>query len=182
MKKAPFMGAFFMLALKALTSDIGPAVWGFIEAKLFEVQVITVGVAVNRVEDAESNLSKVFNGRHAIENDCLVVRHAVQKINHLRVSGEGQEGVIPTVNNVLLGECLDLGKIHDHTVGGVAGLVDDFSGKSNLNRIAVTVQMATLAFMVGNAMSGIEFQATGDQHGDSSNWQRVIIQCSDADH
>ena len=72
--------------------------------------------------------------------------------------------MIPFVDQILIGEILDLGKIHHHAVGGIANLVDDAARQGDFNRIAMPVQMAALAVMVGDAVPGIELEAAGYQH------------------
>ena len=53
---------------------VGPAIGGFVETDAFEAQMVAVGVAVHRVENAEGDAGKVFGGGHAVEDDRLVGR------------------------------------------------------------------------------------------------------------
>ena len=61
------------LAGAGRTYRIGPAIWGFVETNPFELQVIAVGVAVNRVQAVECDPCQVFRGWDTIEDDCFVV-------------------------------------------------------------------------------------------------------------
>ena len=129
--------------------------------------MIAVGVVIDGVEDAESFPGQVFGGRNAVENDGLVVGQAVEEIEYRGIARIDQEGVIPARNDVLLRQCLDVAKIHHHAVGLIAGAFDDVSGKRHLEGVAMAVQVAALTLMVGDAMSGIEFEAAGDEHAES---------------
>ena len=152
-----------------------PAIRCFVEANPLKSQVIAVGVAVNRVQAVESDTRQILGSRHLIKDDGLVIRQRVQKIDDGAVAGKGQKGVIPFVDQVCLGQILDQGKIHDHTVGAVAGLVDDVSGKRYFDDVAVAMQVPALAAVVGDAVARVEFEAAGDQHGG-------IVFCAAADY
>lgn len=127
-------------------------------------QVIAIGVAIGGVEDVKGNPGKVFRCRHPIENDRFVSGQAGKKLNNRAVPGVGQEGVIPGIHQLRLGQILDPGKVHDHAVGRVAGFVDDVAGQGDFDSVAVTVQVSTLALVIGNAVTGVKFQAAGDEH------------------
>ncbi|BBB60969.1 hypothetical protein UNDKW_2696 [Undibacterium sp. KW1] len=71
--------------------------------------------------------------------------------------------MIPQIDQMLVSERLDITKIHDHTVVRLAILLNDLTGQGNLKGIAVTVQIATLAAVIGNAMTRIEFQLSGNR-------------------
>jgi hypothetical protein len=82
-----------------------------------------------------------------------------------RVFFVDDEGVVPDVDQVLFGQRLDVGEVHDHAVVGIAFDVDDVAGQGDFQRVAVAVQVAALALVVGNAVAGIEFQLAGNgQH------------------
>ena len=49
--------------------------------------------------------------------------------------------------------------------GGVAGLVDDGARQGDLDHVAVPVQVAALAAVIGDAVARVEFEAAGNQHG-----------------
>jgi hypothetical protein len=75
-----------------------------------------------------------------------------------------EEGVIPQVDQMLNGQRLDLGKIHDHPVGAIAVLTDDLAAERDFDGIAMAMQMAALALVVRNTMTGIKLKAARDQH------------------
>ena len=60
----------------------------------------------------------------------------------------------------LLGDGLDVGEVHDHAVVGTAFGGDDVAGQRDFQRIAVAVQVAALALVVGDAVAGVELQDT----------------------
>lgn len=126
--------------------------------------MIAVGISINLVEKLEGALGQIFRGRHTRHQHRFVVRHTAQKANQWLVPLKNQEGMIPAVHDMFLGQRLDFGKVHHHAVGSITIELNHLSGQSDFQRIAMPVQMAALAFMIGNAMAGIEFQAAGDLH------------------
>jgi wyosine [tRNA(Phe)-imidazoG37] synthetase (radical SAM superfamily) len=148
---------------------VGPAVGGFVEAHLFEAQVVSVVVAVERGEDLEGQPREVFGGRHAVEYHRLVAGHGGEEVRDLRVAAIDEEGMIPGFHDMAHGDLLDLGKVHHHAVVGPAGGFDDLAGEGDFQRVAVPVQVAALALVIGNAMAGIELEAAGDLHGSGGN-------------
>jgi hypothetical protein len=50
-------------------------------------------------------------------------------------------------------------------------------GERDFDGVAMAVQMTALAFVVRDAVPGIEFEAAGDQHGVCSSERLQIIQC-----
>jgi hypothetical protein len=48
---------------------------------------------------------------------------------------------------------------------------DDVAGQGDLQRVAMAVQVAALAGVVGNAVARVEFQAARDTHG-NTGWQK----------
>jgi hypothetical protein len=46
-----------------------------------------------------------------------------------------------------------------------AGRLDDLPGQGDFQRVAVAVEVAALAGVVGNAVARVEFQAARDTHG-----------------
>lgn len=144
---------------------VRPAIGRLVETNPLKSQVIAVGVAVNRVQAVEGDTCQILGSRYLIKDDRLVIGQRVQKIDDGAVTGKGQKGVIPFVNQVCLGQVLDQGKVHDHAVGAVTGLVDDVSGKRYFNDVAVAMQVPALAAVVGDAVARVEFEAAGDQHG-----------------
>src|SRR5574343_487431 len=63
------------------------------------------------------------------------------------------------------GEIFDLGEVHHHPVGSIAGLIDNAAGQGDFDGVAVPVQVSALAFVIRDAMPGIEFEAAGNKHG-----------------
>jgi len=57
-----------------------------------------------------------------------------------------------------------LGKIHHHAVGRVTRLMNDLASQRNFERISVSMQVATLALVIGNSMTSIKLESTGDTH------------------
>lgn len=80
----------------------GPAVRGFVEAHALQPEVVAVGVAVGRVEDAEGLGGEVLGGRHDVEHDGLVAGDRGQHVEHEVVAAVGQEGVVPGPTTYLL--------------------------------------------------------------------------------
>ena len=146
------------------TSRVCPAVRRFVKAYSLKVQAVTVSVAINPIENREGLLGEVFSGRDTFQYHRFVLGQCLQKLYNRRVAGIDEEGVIPQVDQMLLGQRLDLGEIHDHSVGCVTVLADDVAGKRNFQRVAMAVQMAALTFVVWNAVAGIKLKAASDKH------------------
>src|SRR5471030_1173729 len=145
--------------------DLGPAVRRFVQHQLVQVQAGAEAVFIGRLQDVEGDLREVLDGRDAVDYDGLVARQRGEEIAHGVVLFVDQEGVVPDVDQVFLGQRLDVGKVHDHAVVGVALDGDDLAGQRDFQRVAVAVQVAALAFVVGNPVAGVEFELTCDgQH------------------
>lgn len=131
--------------------------------------MVAVGVAVGWSENFEGDARQIFGGGYALQNDRLVIGQGVQKSDDLRVAPPDQEGMVPRLHDEAHGDFLDLGEVHDHAIVGLAGRLDDLARQRYFESVAMAVQMATLALVVGDTVPGIEFQATGNQHGGSGN-------------
>jgi len=83
--------------------------------------------------------------------------------------------VIPLVDQMLLGQPLHMGKVHDHAIFRPTGGIDHPAGQGDLKCIPVAVQMTALALVIRNAMTGIEFQTAGNLHGFDGNLGSGII-------
>ena len=138
--------------------------------------MIPVGVAINRIKACKGLRREVFCGRDAVENDRLVIGECREEVDDLCIARINKEGVIPQVDEVLLGERFDFGEVHDHAVGRIAGARDDFAGKRDFERIAVPVQVTALALVIRDAVTGVELEAAGDEHRkNSQRWTAAII-------
>ena len=126
--------------------------------------MISVGIPIRGVECTERLFGQILGRWNAIQDDRLVPCNGREEVDNLRVALINQEGVIPAIDQMALGQGLDLKKIHDHPVSGIAGLSDDVAGKRYLKHVAMPVQMPTLTTVIGNTMPGIKFQAAGDKH------------------
>ena len=157
-------GAFFRRRQPLSAVCIRPAIRRLEQANTLEPQVIAVGVAIHAVEKFERQFRQVLGSWHAIENDRLVIGNAAQEFDNAQIASVDEKRVIPTIDEMLPGQRLDLREIHDHAIGRVAVLADDISRQSNLDSITMTVQMAALAFVVRNPVTGIELEAAGNAH------------------
>ena len=70
--------------------------------------MVAVGVAVNRVEALKSDAGQIFGGRYAVEDDGLVARHRREKVDNRLVACVGEESVIPFIDQMDIGQILDL--------------------------------------------------------------------------
>ena len=73
--------------------------------------------------------------------------------------------MVPKIHHVPLGDCLDLGKIHHHAVRRVACPPMMSPDSVDFERITMAVQVPALALVVGDSVTGVEFEAAGDLHG-----------------
>ena len=109
-------------------------------------------------------MCKIFGRRDGIEDDRLVLRQAGEKIAYRAVAAIDQEGVIPSIDQLLVGDALHIGEVHHHALFRLPFSRNDVAGKGDLDDITMPVQVFALAGVVGDAMSGIKFQAAGDEH------------------
>ena len=94
---------------------------------------------------------------------------------HGRIVLIDEKSVVPWINQMLLRQRFDVRKIHDHAIIGVTLDRDNGTGERNFQRVAMAVQIAALALMVGNAMTGIEFELAGNsQHGNLGNVDNLV--------
>ena len=76
-----------------------------------------------------------------------------------------KKSMVPGFHHVLLGNGFDLGEIHDHAFIGRPGGGYELTRQRDLDGITVAVQMPALAAVVRDAVTGVEFQSSGDAHG-----------------
>ncbi len=129
--------------------------------------MVAVGILIDRIEAVKSDADEVFGGRYAVENDGLVAGQAGEKVDNRLVAGIGEEGVVPFIDQVGLGQILDLREVHHHPVGGIPRLVDDPARERDFDGVTMPVQVTALAFVIRDAVSGIEFEAARDEHGNT---------------
>lgn len=137
--------------------------------------MITIDVAVGGSEPFESDAGEILRGRHPIESDRLVPWQGRKKFDDRRIAGMDEKGMIPKVDDQTPGNRLDFGEVHHHAVVWLTSGLDHLAGEGDFQRITVTVQMTALTGMVGNAVSGVEFEATGDFHEGRDNLRFAII-------
>ena len=73
-----------------------------------QLQVVSIGVAINRIELLKSNPGQVFGGRNPVQNDGFVVGQPVQEVDNRRIAGKGEKSVVPRIDQISFGEILDL--------------------------------------------------------------------------
>ena len=138
--------------------------WGVSYRRTLQPEVVAVGVAIGRVEDAEASAARfsavgTTSARRSCGGDRGQVEHQV-----VAPVGQGRRG--PRADDVFVGDALDVGEVHHHAVDRYA-VGPMMSPDSVTQRVAVAVQMPALAGVVRNPVSGVEFEAAGDAHGGS---------------
>jgi len=111
---------------------------------------------IGRGEQIEGCAGQIFGSGNLIQKNGFVLGQARQKIDHRFVLLTDQKGVIPGIDNQLPGNGLDVGKIHYHTFRGCADGLHDLAFQRDFDRVAVSMQVAALAFVVRNAVPSIE--------------------------
>jgi hypothetical protein len=66
------------------------------------------------------------------------------------------------------------GKIGDHALFGVAFGSDDVTADGNFDRVAVPMEVPAPAVVVGNPMTGVEFEPAGDAHREAGAEKRGL--------
>ncbi len=129
------------------------------------------------MENLERGLCQMLCRRWRFKQHRFVVRDGSEEFEDGMILPPCQKGVVPGLHDMLLGNEFDLGEVHDHAFIGRAGRGDDRAGQRDLDGVAVAVQMPALAAVVRDAVTGVEFQSSGDAHGG-----RIIPSgCSGAD-
>ncbi len=128
--------------------------------------MVAEALGVERVEDLERDRDEVLGGGHAIQHHGLVAGDLREQAADQRVAVVHQERVVPQVDQVLLGERLHVGEVHQHAVVAGLGVVDRLALERDLQGVAVTMQVAALALVLRDAVAGVEFESFGDrEHG-----------------
>lgn len=137
--------------------------------------MIPVDVSVGRGEPFEGDAGEIFRRRHPIEDHRLVTREGREKIHDRFIAGMDEKGVVPLIDDETPGDRLDLGEIHHHAIVRLPCGLDHLAGERDFQCVTMAVEMTALAGMVGNAVSGVEFEATGDFHEGRDNLRPGII-------
>lgn len=167
-----------------ISDGIRPVVRGFVKTYLLQAQLIAVNVLVCQIQNMECLGGQVFGGRNAVEHDGLVTFHGIKELGHHGIAGIDQEGMVPWADNMLLGNRLDIGIIHHHTLLRRAGGLDDAARQGDLDGITVPVQMAALALMLGDAVACIEFESARNEHRAAPRGMvdtRGLYHCAESD-
>ena len=126
--------------------------------------MVAVGILIQRIQRVECNSGQVFHRGRDIEDDRAMIGQAGQKVGYDMVFAKYEKCVIPAFDQMLVGNTLDFREVHQHAVGGIVFAAYDITGQRDFKDVAMPVQMAALSFVVGNAMTCIEFEATGNLH------------------
>ena len=130
-----------------------------------QLQMVGVGIPIERLEDIERLACQIFDRRHNIEHDCLVAGQRVQKFRDRFVRGRNQKGVVPKINQMRFCNFLYLAEVHHHAVTGALIVADNLTGQGYFDGVAVPMKMPALALMIRDSMACVELQAAGDLHG-----------------
>jgi len=143
------------------SNGVRPVVGSLEESHPFESESV---FCIGGIENFECGEREIFRSRRGVEHDGLVSGNGFQKIQHIMVVPVHQESMVPKIDEFAFRDGLDVGIIHHHALVGCALCLDDFPRDRDFKSIAMAVEMPALAFVVGNPVSGIEFQASCDQH------------------
>lgn len=147
------------------TQGISPAVGCFIQPHPFQAHMIAITVTVQRIKNGKRGTGEILCRWHTIKHHRFMSGQRAQKLRHGMILAPNQERVVPHINDMPFGQCLDFGEIHHHPIIRTAGNLNDTAGKRDLDGIAVPMQVAALALMIRNPVAGIEFKAAGNLHG-----------------
>ena len=120
--------------------------------------MVSVGIAVCRVEHAECDQCEIFRGRRHIQHDRLVIFQRFKKLQQLQVSGTNQESVVPFLHQLRVRNALYLRVVHHHSLLRGAGLGDNVAGQRDFHSITMAMQVAAFAIVGRYAVAGVEFQ------------------------
>lgn len=89
--------------------------------------MVSIDVPIRGVKNSESFSCKILGRWHAVKDNRFVRRQTCQERNNRFVAGIRQKCVVPNIDHMAFGECLDLGEVHDHAVRRVTRLADDIA-------------------------------------------------------
>jgi hypothetical protein len=116
----------------------------------------------------------MFGSRWRFEQDRAVACDGAQEFDDNMILGVSEKCMIPGFDDVLMHERFNAGKIGDHTLFGVAFGSNDITADGNFDRVAVPVEVPAPARVVGNAMTGVEFEPAGDAHREAEAEKREL--------
>ena len=126
--------------------------------------MVAVRVAVGAVQDVEGDQRQILGGGYRVQHDSLVSRHAVQKIEHHAVAAVDQERMVPCIHYLLLRDAFDVREVHHHALLRYALGGDNVAGKRDFDGVAMAVQVAALAAVIGDAVPCIKFESACNLH------------------
>ena len=97
--------------------------------------------------------------------------HALQEVDDGAVAAIGEKGVVPDIDDMLLGDGLDVAEVDEHPSRRRTFGVDDFARQGDFNGVTVAVQVTALAGVVGDAVARVKFKAARNTHG-YTGWQK----------
>jgi hypothetical protein len=97
-----------------------------------------------------------------------------QEVDDDMVFGISEKRVVPGFDYVLMSERLDAGKIGDHALLRVAFGSYEFTADSHFDCVTVPVKVPALAVVIGNPMTGVEFEPAGDAHREAGTEKRGL--------
>jgi len=99
--------------------------------------------------------------------------NGVQEIGNDSVAGIYQEGVIPHLNHMLLGDGLDVEKSMTMPSSDEPDVLMMLPDRLILDGVTMAVQMTALALWCGMRWPGIEFESARDQHIGGPRWWSI---------
>lgn len=158
-------------------NSVSPAVRRFVKAYPLQTQLISERVAIHSIENSERIFGQILRGRDAVKNHGLVPRQGTEKLDNSGVACIYQKCMVPMVDQMPFRQRLDFREIHHHAVSWIPLFFYDLAGKGNFENIAMPMQVAALAPVIGNTMTSIKLKATGDKHdelGDKTGRDYII--------
>ncbi len=126
-------------------------------------------------QNAQGRSREMFGRRRRFESHGAMAGQGGEKIEHCPVPGISEKSVVPRRHDMVLNQRFDPAEIGDHALFRVA-IVDDYiAADGYLNGIAMPVQMAALTLVMGNAVTGVEFEPAGDAHGKRTRAEKRAI-------
>ena len=126
--------------------------------------MVPVAVSIQWIENSESYDCQILGCRHVVEQNGFVAQERREKPDHRSIPSPDQKRVIPHIDEVLLGDRLHFGEVHDHPIDRGAGDLDNFPCQRDLQRVPVSMQVSARALVIRDAVTGIEFEPSSDAH------------------
>lgn len=141
--------------------------------------MIAVDIPIERGKGIEGNLGKVFDCWCDVQDHRAVIRNGGEEFGHNLVFTIDKEGMVPAADQMLGGNALDVGKVHQHAICREILVMNHIACQRDFKHVAVAVQVTALSLVIRDAVTGIKLKAACDQHDDEWVCSQEQVNCAE---